>query len=860
MFYFFQIFFLLIIFFLVLNKMKSNKIKICFAIFFSLYFTLQMASVYLIGGFINYQFYYHSGIDEIKTYIFQFTMEYTIFSLLFIFMFFLFVLVNIRDFIKKINIKLLFFSIAICFSFLCVSDGIINENIQLIKMLTHNKKTFTEALNSIGITSEKYITKEMLKATKGKNIIVISLESLEKGFLGDDFNQLTPNLNQFSKDYTFFDNFFVSEGGTWTSGSMYSVMTGVPALFNGFANDFFQGASASKIVSLGHVLNKAGYVSKYIVGKPEFSGMKELLKINKFKVISEENCLGKYPETRVGLNDIDVFTEAKLQIEESLKKNENFALFMSTINTHFPNGVEDKRMEGKLKSRNPYLEYAVSCSDYLLGDFINYLKKINILDNTVFFIFPDHPLMGSGSIINKLEKSQRAMYLITNGNKGLFFKKENERIYQIDLPRLIIQGAEISSNGLFLCDFLKKQNVDSFISEQFEALTILNSSSLVRDIIKEKMVITFKDNQLLIKSAAMKIVEEKKINFTEKNTYLITLNKDFTLLRKDSGSLNKCLYIIKSNEERGKKYIYLFLNFSSNPWTAYLGNFKNVGLIQTSIKNKVTFTKEDIQKIKESVNQSLKFDNVNQTDSKKKNRNENIPNVKSDSGRLIAHAGGKIKGKTYTNSLEALNNSYKEGFRMFELDIIKTEDNQFVASHDWEHWKKITGNVNNRYPIPTRAEFKRYKIYGEFTPLDMNDINHWFTEHKDAVLVTDKINSPKEFSDQFVDKNRLMMELFSWSKIDEALSCGIMGVMPTGNLVLELKSDKIDFLKKKNIKYVALCRNKITGNETLLKDLKSAGIKLFAFCINSKDGKNEEYVLTHEMDYFYGIYADEWHF
>ena len=51
----------------------------------------------------------------------------------------------------------------------------------------------------------------------------------------------------------------------------------------------------------------------------------------------------------------------------------------------------------------------------------------------------------------------------------------------------------------------------------------------------------------------------------------------------------------------------------------------------------------------------------------------------NDKKRYIAHAGGEILGNTYTNSLEALNNSYKNGFRYFELDMIVTADNYIVA-------------------------------------------------------------------------------------------------------------------------------------------------------------------------------------
>ena len=59
-------------------------------------------------------------------------------------------------------------------------------------------------------------------------------------------------------------------------------------------------------------------------------------------------------------------------------------------------------------------------------------------------------------------------------------------------------------------------------------------------------------------------------------------------------------------------------------------------------------------------------------------------------GFYIAHGGGGIEGRTYTNSLESLNSSYEQGFRFFELDIIEDIYGNILAAHDWTHWKSIT--------------------------------------------------------------------------------------------------------------------------------------------------------------------------
>src|SRR5699024_12597487 len=51
---------------------------------------------------------------------------------------------------------------------------------------------------------------------------------------------------------------------------------------------------------------------------------------------------------------------------------------------------------------------------------------------------------------------------------------------------------------------------------------------------------------------------------------------------------------------------------------------------------------------------------------------------------LIAHALGDIDDETNTNTIEAFEESYKNGHRLFEVDISITSDTKLVARHDWE--------------------------------------------------------------------------------------------------------------------------------------------------------------------------------
>lgn len=231
---------------------------------------------------------------------------------------------------------------------------------------------------------------------------------------------------------------------------------------------------------------------------------------------------------------------------------------------------------------------------------------------------------------------------------------------------------------------------------------------------------------------------------------------------------------------------------------------------------------------------------------------------KKDTMRFIAHASGMIDNYKYTNCLEALELNYKKGFRLFELDILKTRDGKYVAAHDWEKWKKIT-NYPDSVPT-TYDEFIKYKIYGKYTPLDIEKINNWFKNHPDAILVTDKVNEPKVFAKIFVDPNRLMMELFDMNAVIEGVAIGIKSAMPTQSLIEKMTKSELLTLNTIGVKNIAISRRFILKNTEILKELKSKNIKAYAFHLNFDPGKTEDYVLKYEMDYIYGIYADNWNF
>src|SRR5690606_8057347 len=110
-------------------------------------------------------------------------------------------------------------SVPILIALLSFEGGIISSSKDLILMFNTNDKNFEGTLTLLGLNN--YVTPEKVDAKKGKNIIVISLESFEKGFLHDKYSTLTPNLQRLKHDWNYYD-IKQNSGSKWTSGSLYT--------------------------------------------------------------------------------------------------------------------------------------------------------------------------------------------------------------------------------------------------------------------------------------------------------------------------------------------------------------------------------------------------------------------------------------------------------------------------------------------------------------------------------------------------------------------------------------------------------------------------------------------------------------
>lgn len=111
--------------------------------------------------------------------------------------------------------------------------------------------------------------------------------------------------------------------------------------------------------------------------------------------------------------------------------------------------------------------------------------------------------------------------------------------------------------------------------------------------------------------------------------------------------------------------------------------------------------------------------------------------------RLIAHAMGSIGEQPYTNAYEAMLANYEKGTRVFEIDLMLTEDRKVVARHEWT--ESMTQQLGQQDKLPdhkqaarlTHEEFINTPILEQYQPMDIEAIMDMMQHYSDMYIVTD---------------------------------------------------------------------------------------------------------------------------
>lgn len=239
-----------------------------------------------------------------------------------------------------------------------------------------------------------------------------------------------------------------------------------------------------------------------------------------------------------------------------------------------------------------------------------------------------------------------------------------------------------------------------------------------------------------------------------------------------------------------------------------------------------------------------------------------------DTDRVIVHALGEIDDITYSNSKEAMENSYYNGKKLLECDLIMTSDDQVVACHDWEIWNSWNDKTGDDTEAPTYDEFMSTNIMGRYTPLSGEDLIIYMKEHPDVYIITDtKEADPDVLGEPFSALVKLALANDCEDVLDRFVvqiyhryMYGIINdIYPFSNYIFTLYQEGFRGSKDKIEEYASFCAannvdvitmNIQYYNDELLDICNRYGVQIFVHTVN------DEKEIKALLDKGVGVYTD----
>lgn len=227
-------------------------------------------------------------------------------------------------------------------------------------------------------------------AAKGRNLIMIQMESMQQFIINRKFNgrEITPNMNRFINDSAYFDNFFYQTGGGNTSDAEFLANASLYPLKDGSVYFRFPGNAYEAMPKL---LEAKGYETYAMhANSPNFWNRADMYRALGFDRFISSSDFVLDEERGWGLAD-ESFLEQSLNMIDTSKP---FYAFMITLTSHHPfnyfddyKGIDVGPYEGTLIG--DYVK-AAHYVDEAIGRFLDDLKKRGLYDNSVIVLYGDH--------------------------------------------------------------------------------------------------------------------------------------------------------------------------------------------------------------------------------------------------------------------------------------------------------------------------------------------------------------------------------------------------------------------------------------------------------------------------------------
>ncbi|MDA1809634.1 MULTISPECIES: LTA synthase family protein [Bacillus] len=233
----------------------------------------------------------------------------------------------------------------------------------------------------------------MFGAAKGKNVIVVTLESLQTFLIGAKVNgeEVTPFLNEFINESYYFDNFFHQTGQGKTSDSEFLIDTSLYPLNRGAV--FFTHGN-NDYTATPEILRQQGYfTSVFHANNATFWNRNIMYSALGYDRYYNELDYKITPETNLnwGLKDIEYFDQS---VDILKTVDQPFYARFLTLTNHYPFTYdEDTKFIEPYDSGNSVFDRYIVTARYLdesIKKFIERLKAEGMYDDSIIVLYGDH--------------------------------------------------------------------------------------------------------------------------------------------------------------------------------------------------------------------------------------------------------------------------------------------------------------------------------------------------------------------------------------------------------------------------------------------------------------------------------------
>ena len=297
-----------------------------------------------------------------------------------------------------------------------------------------------------------------------------------------------------------------------------------------------------------------------------------------------------------------------------------------------------------------------------------------------------------------------------------------------------------------------------------------------------------------------------------------------------------------------------------------------------------------IKEVKESIHRELEYYTMH----KKMVDISELPALSDENDawytkyHFIAHAGGGVEGRIYTNSLEAWENSYQKGNRVFDADMAFTSDGEMVLRHEWDenleldnysmregsHYiDEFNGHTQYIYKMPEKKqvsyeEFMKSRIFYKYTPMSCDDMIRFMKKHDDLYVACDMKGDMKKAYQYLVKKayelssesilDRIIVNIYDHESYDS-----ILEIYPFKNVTVRQHYwcsnnyyELVDFCLRNNIHVVNISSYYMEDEGVEL--LMTKGIHVYVAVVDYISDMNDYYRLGADGAVTNWLYEDDW--